>query len=67
MKDVQSQMNCELKAENRLNDIMKPDEVVDIFELMPRMESEIRLDESHNYCYNIVFQELNEANLESES
>ena len=60
-------MKCEMKAENRLNDIMKPDEAVDIYEMMPRdeIESVNHMNESRNYCYEIVFQEINEVHNDS--
>lgn len=65
MKSVQNHMRRELKAENHLEDIMKPDEAIDGFEMMPMSESVDRLNESRNYCYGIVFQEINEINCES--
>lgn len=67
MRAVQNQMRCEMKANNDINDIMKPDEAssFDIFEMMPRIESSSRLNESRNYCYQIVFQEIDEVYSES--
>lgn len=59
VKLVQNQLQCNETAENRLNDIMKPDEAIDIFEMIPRIRSSTQLNETRNYCYELVFQEIN--------
>lgn len=59
VKSVQNQMKRDKAAENHLRAIMTPDESVDIFVMMPRNESVNRMPEPRNYCYDIVFQEIN--------
>lgn len=59
VKSVQNQMKRDKTAESHLRAIMTPDESVDIFEMIPRIESVNRLPEHRNYCYGIVFQEIN--------
>lgn len=59
VKLVQNQMQCNQTAEKRLNDIMKPDEAIDMFEMIPRIKSSAQLNETRNYCYELVFQEIN--------
>jgi hypothetical protein len=56
---VQNRMKCEKTAEKRLNEIMRHDEL-DMYETTSsRIPSANRTSESHNYCYEIVFQEIN--------
>lgn len=66
VKMVQNRMKLEnLSAEEHLKDIN--DEAINIFEMIPRSESANRLSETHNrnYCYDIVFQEINSIYSES--
>lgn len=68
VKMVQNQMKLETRrriSEKHLKDIN--DEAINIFEMIPRSESANRLSETHNrnYCYDIVFQEINSIYSES--
>lgn len=57
---VQNQMKCEKTAENRLNEIMRHDEALDMYEsTSSRIPSANRTNEARNYCYELVFQEIN--------
>lgn len=60
VKLVQNQMQCNETSGTRLNDIMKPDdEAIDMFEMIPRIRSSTHLNETRNYCYELVFHEIN--------
>lgn len=65
VKMVQNRMKLDTSAEKHLRDIN--DEAINIFEMIPRSESANRLSETRNrnYCYDIVFQEINSIYSES--
>lgn len=68
VKMAQNQMKLETRrriSEKHLKDIN--DEAINIFEMIPRSESANRLSETYNrnYCYDIVFQEINSIYSES--